>query len=276
MVYSLDSMFTIGDSHTVCEDYAWSGMIQDKFPCIIISDGCSGSDNTDIGARIIVRSLIETLDLLKLELNSHEETYHLINHLLYEKMQRIRKDMGLSISALDATLRMVLIIDGWIFSYNYGDGYTFARNHNSDKFTLEYTKYEYNAPYYFNYTMNNALKGVYVHSFGNHYVDYSGNKISVLDYLDMHHFVAYPLSDLGSGRISISVMSDGVETFFKGNDNFNASGIVDDITSFKNFRGEFVKRKVGKFLSKHAKDNIKHYDDISIATMTFEVVADEE
>ena len=64
-------------------------------------------------------------------------------------------------------------------------------------------------------------------------------------------------------------------SFFQGNDNLETNDIIDDITSFKNFRGEFVKRKAGKFLSKHAKNNIKHYDDISIATMTFEVVNNE-
>ena len=50
---NVDHYMTIGSSHQVCEDYIISGT--EPFPYIILSDGCSSSKDTDIGARILAQ-----------------------------------------------------------------------------------------------------------------------------------------------------------------------------------------------------------------------------
>jgi hypothetical protein len=47
-----DSYFEIGSTHQVCQDYALA-YASDDFAYAIMSDGCTSSLNTDIGARLV-------------------------------------------------------------------------------------------------------------------------------------------------------------------------------------------------------------------------------
>ncbi len=64
MEFFLDRYFTIGKMHSrkgqPCEDYAWTQQEKEK-NWIIVSDGCSGGEDTDIGSRIIIMSLNKIL-----------------------------------------------------------------------------------------------------------------------------------------------------------------------------------------------------------------------
>ncbi len=48
---NIDTFLKIGDQHKICEDYIIQGT--DQVPLLILSDGCSSSDNTEMGARIL-------------------------------------------------------------------------------------------------------------------------------------------------------------------------------------------------------------------------------
>ena len=273
----LDNIFVQGDGHSVCEDYSWSGLIKDEYPCIIISDGCSGSVHTDIGARIMVRSLIASLNIADLSRPLHKIKEQ-IDLFLTAKIDKMRDAMELPIESLDATVRMVMLLDNKLLMFNYGDGYTVFRNHTTNETNIFYVDYPFNAPYYFNYTMYDRLSDKYIDKYKDIPLDESGEKVSVKDHVEKSefHWSIIDINDLDNGEWTVSVMSDGVETFYKGNDNFKAMDVVSDITDFKNFRGEFVQRKVGMYLSRHAKNNVEHYDDISVASMKFEVEDDDE
>src|SRR5215203_2249321 len=45
-----DCFFNIGATHSVCQDYVVAS------PYLILSDGCSSSPDTDIGARLLVKA----------------------------------------------------------------------------------------------------------------------------------------------------------------------------------------------------------------------------
>jgi len=47
-----DHHYEIGSSHVACEDYAMSGT-QEGLTYAILSDGCSASKDSDVGARIL-------------------------------------------------------------------------------------------------------------------------------------------------------------------------------------------------------------------------------
>ncbi|HYO91642.1 MAG TPA: hypothetical protein VEQ40_08400, partial [Pyrinomonadaceae bacterium] len=66
-----DSAFLIGATHAVCQDYAVAGNgtpderaavsnLQAN-PYVILSDGCSSSPDTDIGARLLVKAAEQVL-----------------------------------------------------------------------------------------------------------------------------------------------------------------------------------------------------------------------
>lgn len=56
-----DCYFEIGHSHTICQDYALTGKINDVLSYAIISDGCSSSPLVDVGARLLAHSAKEYL-----------------------------------------------------------------------------------------------------------------------------------------------------------------------------------------------------------------------
>jgi len=59
-----DSIFTIGKTHRICQDYAHTGNKNGMFYAIL-SDGCSSSEHTDLGSRIMVKTAekyIEEID----------------------------------------------------------------------------------------------------------------------------------------------------------------------------------------------------------------------
>ena len=59
---NVDSFLKKGKQHFICEDYIINSDDRDTMPYIILSDGCSSSENTDIGSRVLVRSALNILD----------------------------------------------------------------------------------------------------------------------------------------------------------------------------------------------------------------------
>ena len=60
----LDSAFQIGKTHDVCEDFALTGTFEDEKNTaryVIVSDGCSSSQNTDLGSRLLSFSIANEL-----------------------------------------------------------------------------------------------------------------------------------------------------------------------------------------------------------------------
>src|SRR5215510_2075397 len=51
-----DATINIGATHSVCQDYV---IVRNDY--VILSDGCSSSPDTDIGARLLVKALDQTL-----------------------------------------------------------------------------------------------------------------------------------------------------------------------------------------------------------------------
>jgi hypothetical protein len=67
-------------------------------------------------------------------------------------------------------------------------------------------------------------------------------------------------------------MSDGMDTFYKFDENgkhIEIPNVIDAAFNFKNLRGDFVKRRFNKFFKDMKKENIMHYDDISVASILY-------
>ena len=56
-----DCYYEIGYSHTVCEDYALAGKINNDISFAIVCDGCSASPHVDVGARILTYAALSQL-----------------------------------------------------------------------------------------------------------------------------------------------------------------------------------------------------------------------
>ena len=295
--FNTDNIFVIGDGHNICEDYAHSGVAFDKYPYVIISDGCSASYNTDIGSRVMVRAFVSILEnfndmehpisiIRDDEMDIHRKSamvYDCLYKALAYKVNTISDAMGLHVGALDATVRMAIIIEGYLFMFHYGDGLTILNNHTTgDTENMWYTNYPYNAPFYPNYSFMDYISTTqmtqkYASMYEKSLVDCDGEEQEVYQYVTKkrNFYSMIDLKTMDTGVYTISVMSDGIETFFESNKNITTGEVVDNILAFKNFQGIFVQRKVRMYLNTLAKRNIKHYDDVSVASIMFEIGEDD-
>ena len=275
-----DSYFTRGSGHDVCEDYAYSGTTKDGHPFAIISDGCSGSDNTDIGARLIVHAIKDIINQYP-PVDPQVDYRTIMDSWLKVKIENIRTNLSLHHSCFDATIRLVILCDDVLHMYTYGDGITILKNQTTGE-TDRYVRQDVtsNAPYYFSYKMIPGATDAYLKKFPDALANVGLASISVRDYIDMPNtfYTHMNVSGLSPGTYTCSVMSDGMETFFGDDDKLGLDPVLDEMLAFKNVDGEcdFVKRRVKKYLKQCAKKNIRHYDDISMASISFEVKGNDD
>lgn len=280
MDFKFDDFYSIGTGHVVCEDYSYSGLLGKGYPCVIISDGCSSSNDTDVGARLIthaIKARLTSMDLgYMISQDNYIETWF-IPELIYRLQDKI-STMKLDITALDATFRLATIVNNKIVMIHFGDGYSVLKNHTTGETVKQlYTKYESNAPYYYPYHVIPNSKENYMTLFADKSIECDGKTYGVFDYVNSidNFYSIIDLDDLDDGEYSISVMSDGIDTFYKDGLRIDTDKMIDEMLSFKNTNGEFVKRRVRKCLFQNVKKGIKYFDDISVASIIFKVGEDE-
>jgi len=279
----------MGNSHSVCEDYALSGKINDHIHYVIVCDGCSSSDNVDVGARIIAHSTKEFLKMNYKSVSKINDTGNIVRIALQNYILSCAfvagKQMGLNSNFLDSTL-VVAISDGIITrSFIFGDGGVIVRNVSG---AISYYRMEFNsgAPFYISYLLDKPRREAYIEEYGSEYVfeKYTETFLGVnsenttrIHDIDYNNF-PYPCYESCTDDIqSISVVSDGIHSFLDINTSFPTSAspsqdvdymeMVDKFTAFKNFKGEFVKRRLKKIETECKRIDRTHFDDISISSI---------
>lgn len=282
----IDSFFTKGVSHKICEDYTMHGIIQET-PYIIVCDGCSGSDETDFGARLLARAAkeaIKTLSQYYKEVNLLDNDFQLLfNNLEYEIRHNVKEMLNItysSLSVIDATLLIAFNIKDQVFIYARGDG-SFAYKLNNGDLNIETIEFKSGAPFYLSYDLDyNNLK-CYKNTKNDKKVLTSSifkngncinNTIENLNY-DFRIFKVIPVKDLEF----ISLMSDGVSAFqynskYEGEkltSKLTTNEIVKNMIAYKNYAGEFVDRRMNRMMKDLSKEGIENFDDVSSATIYF-------
>lgn len=239
-----DHFLKMGKDHNVCEDYIISGT--DPFPYVILADGCSSSENTDIGARLLC--LLAKKHLLP----RFTDYYHLGNSVI-ESAKLIATMLGANKTCLYSTLIVSWLVDNLIHVYVYGDGNILATRKSGTvrNINISFTN---NAPYYLAYWNNEKdIK---------EYKEWKTEKI-VTDspYGTEHYFpdsyTTYTFS-LNEYK-SILIASDGIETF-----NTDTNELISKLVQFKSTKNRFILRRTRKVLREYEKQGITHYDDLSI------------
>ena len=252
MKSSTDSFLHIGKSHNICEDYIIHGPNY-----VILSDGCSSSKNTDIGARILTllaRKYINTAIEYNFDIIWSVFGSHVINGA-----KSIICHLGIPSECLDATLIVLVQHQGKIRVFMYGDGNIIVIDDNG---MLEYDTISFglNAPYYLSYWINDKKKE-----------DYLNNSDTVKICTDKYEIqktapdeeISYTF-DILPGR-TILIASDGIESFLSPEKKSLAyQDVIDSLTAFKGIQGEFVKKRAKRQIKTWGKEGITHYDDISI------------
>lgn len=267
----MDTFFTMGKSHKVCEDYAICQYDADHLDQMIaVSDGCSSSKDTDFGSRI----------LLKLLGNHIAPTTPQLALGLWASAKDIVDQLALPIGCLDATMNFGFTteINGvkGIEVFTIGDGFVVAQD-NHNEISITEIEYDRNAPYYLAYEFDsgrkeqfkklNQKKSVTVKCYDYETCSVQDSYTSTTDEnvaVDRFTRLWFPLEVYKS----VSVFSDGLKTFIPHDQTqpkVPLQQIVKELISFPQTNGEFVKRRCLKFMKNHIESSF--YDDFSMATI---------
>ncbi len=270
-----DSFFTMGKRHFVCEDYILTSM---DGKAVFLSDGCSSSPHTDIGARFLCLCGMKNIEgcrhlaatkivpaYLELGLSTITEAGNLI-----EKFPEIPKE------ALDATLITAFVSEdnSYVYIYMYGDGNVALKFKDSPLIVNNYL-FLGSAPYYLNYSLpvnHSRLKAYREAMAGQETLGHSEIMGGVRRFETQEYNSPIICKVATNDLEMVAIMSDGVESFSNMNTG-EAVPVYEAITELLNFRttkGQFVKRTARAAVKRYAKDQIYHSDDLSVAVMLFE------
>ncbi len=273
-----DSFFTQGAGHSICQDHATTRETE-RFTFAVISDGCSASPKSEVGASILSHAFMQAYittwewadDNGGMEVF---ETVLLAN--LRNKLLEIKRHTGLENGAFDATI-VAAIADKQEERMNFsvwGDGIIQVKRKQSLDEVHQFN-YPSNAPYYFSYTLDSRREEDYTQAFGNpnaNVITYYQPRTSGLGGDEHKSTPPYynwslPLEDIEA----VSVFSDGIETFSKTENGLTTPihylSIISELTNYKSKVGEFVRRRMSRFLKESKHNNISHFDDISSASI---------
>ena len=272
---NIDTYLKIGDQHKICEDYVISGATKQGNPpleYIILSDGCSKSNKTEMGARILCYVAQQFIRFNFIEYPFSPD-YKKMGLWIIHNAEMVARNMGLNRDSLDATL-MVSWID-WRYApvpfsniYIYGDGYVISK---LDK-GIQLIQIDYrpnNAPYYLSYELDSARKAAY------HALKVS--KIMTLIYPDGKKIEEQFAYDTESKFLvnmqfdhTVLLASDGFGSFYKDDGPSKPPAVItpQDIApgfiNFKGKKGSYLQRRASKEIKRLANDQIFHFDDLSI------------
>lgn len=268
MPIQTDSYFALGKTHTVCQDYAATHN-ENGSVVLAVSDGCSSSPDTDFGSRFLVRSGIRGVHI--------QEGFPLDNHSAYAmgvSASNAQESLGLPEECLDATLMLANILDNQVLVNIWGDGVVCATFKDGRRKTWE-IRFKDNAPAYLSYLRSERRLERYFKSHGDRTIitTEKGSPESVwsLPVTLENYWVSLniPVAEVQS----VMLFSDGVSSFRRLNssnswDAIPLDEVLDQITAVKNPNGEFMVRRMRKFLYDFChKNNWVHEDDVSVAAL---------
>jgi len=260
-----DSAFKIGN-HEICQDYSFNIIINNKH-YIIVSDGCSGSKNTDIGSRLLTLLAVRKIYNINILPHPHDLIISMLQAQLYFHIDN---------QNFDATLLMASS-DGKI--YAQGDGViVIYYPEYIELFILNYSK---GYPAYLSY-LNDEDRFNQFSNVDQQYniekivFDFNWNLISneIINHINTESFEY----NCANNYKKIILLSDGIFSFYKkiitetsnSTEKINYLDILKNLLDFKSMSGKFVSRSLNAAEKNYNKNNIFHYDDISIAVINQE------
>ena len=284
---NVDSFFTIGSTHQVCEDYARSGWINEQ-PYAIISDGCSNGGvriDTDFGSRLLVAASENHLSLLpKEEISSFQQ------RVISEAEVQVRSLNNVPKECLAATLGIIYQDGDYIKSLLIGDGFVGGKRKDG---TWGVTEYSFNsgAPYYLKYTLD-FQEEAYFEKFGSiAEMKYKYGELGSLEEVSSEIDLKNDIDDENPRVFQdlfwidqfefVFIASDGLSTFHTKHptSNVNMPVELDKVLSvlfnFKGYQHNFLQRQMNwvlkttrqRSISREIDPTCHHFDDLSIGVI---------
>lgn len=291
MLLHTDSHYLIGSSHSVCEDYAIDGSFDFSKKTVsfgIVSDGCSQSSDSDVGARVVAWFMkrhftrLLTCDpfwyediFVNPEIGSFNGNLDLsVVEMSFGKNYAIFPESN---DFLDATAWLAAVCDGRAFVFGTGDGALVVKRKSGT--TIYCVTYESSAPFYLNYRLNKKREENYLKTFGGVYIlstisiKADGTKSVIHKECPYNQPFMFKFADSEDDPIqTISVCSDGFKTYLGVSDDVLLGSLewaVTRMIDYPTVEGVFVERSMRFLERQDFKKQIHHLDDISMASIAF-------
>lgn len=259
-----DAHYWKGMGHQVCEDYARVGLTSNGAirgdPFVAVSDGCSGADDTDIGARIITCTATAQFAAVgKVQLP-----------LVVESALRL-VPFGVHNDCLHATLLTVRPSHDGVVADVTGDGLVFVRHRDTQLIEVYDVDYS-DVPAYPYYLDPNKREDFFGGGYGQRVIT---RHLEGEDCIVMREDTVTPETltySLPFPRASfdlVMVCTDGVKTFRDAlSTPIPALDIAKHLMDIRVLKGAFVQRVANFFLKMVvAKQGWTHYDDIGLGAI---------
>lgn len=273
-----DSYFIQGYSHNICEDYAVDGLFYDeKIPYVIICDGCSSSENTDIGSRVLAKSIEKNLLWLLID-----DDINLTSHRYIVNADSIMESMNLDIDCLNSTAILLYKTEEKYIVNAYGDGVIVAKDKNGE-YEIIVLDYPSGAPSYLSYSLNTELFNSFKERHGiiqtiqRLHTDKEFNfTCSDVKEIDIESCLIPTIFEFNTdGYDMVTIFSDGIQTFntieingsTKNQKYIGLDEVLKELLSFKNTNGEFVKRRFKRFVKNCDEKEWDNFDDVSMGSI---------
>ncbi len=267
-----DSVFVIGDSHRVCQDYALHSA-NSKTIYAVLSDGCSGSADTDVGARLMA---LQTADFVR-QFGAPKDAED--GRIIVSQANTCARLLGLPDTVLDATVLSLTYQEGLLNVFCVGDGVVSAlyRPKELEVWDIEipsgyplYLSYLLRASRYVSVLKKGEIWTVYRESLQLDAELPISRREKYCDYAKVDAFTyCYGVESIDP--FVVAVFSDGIKSFrdAEGQD-IPVNQVVRELMDFKGYKGEFVKRRMQGFLRDARKRGWTHDDDLSMAAIYLE------
>lgn len=280
-----DNYFTIGTSHlkdgSPCEDYSLTEEPRPGLVLGVVSDGCSGANaHTDVGARALsfaFRKVIQ--DYRDLPDGWFEGAF----------TQRL-SDQFRANSYTDTPNDQFATAVGFVTTpdnaavYVFGDG-AYALRFADGRNRLVWFEWDNNAPYYLNYKLYPSLDEEFLASLNpirpepllEAWTDFrvTGKPDSPIEILaEGSRRLQFNAAEHGLVRV-FRPREDGIEALAVLTDGINRIGDIPgpramaEFFAYKNFHGNFVKRRMLRALEQFATSGQRPQDDLAIASVWF-------
>jgi hypothetical protein len=261
-----DTAFVIGNTHTVCQDYA-THLSAEGENQIIICDGCSSSPMTDVGARLLA---LTSVFLMNSELDSLKDIIKLAPAVI---RQRYAFELRMNPNMFDSTLLIAKVHDKKVKVLMIGDGVLVCQLRDySEIISVVYPEgYPYYVSYKLDKTREESFKAIKQipyweeHSFTNRYDLLFENRHYFENDTRYLFYREFDIEDFDY----ITLFSDGIHSFLNTETRkpIKFTDVVHEITDFKLPTGKFVQRRLNKFEKDCKKLGWEHYDDLSMGTI---------
>jgi len=249
-----DHYYTKGVIHEVCEDYATQG--DTPTPFIVLSDGCSSSERSDIGAQIL------TLTAQQMIKKKWPLDYLDFGQQLIDTGWKVVENLQLPSNVLDATIMLAFLHQDNIMVYVYGDGCLLFKDHAGNLGTIEIA-FTHNAPYFLTYWHDEERRHEYAKAEANPLliID-SVNGQSEPKPFNTQLVFAFPLKKFKL----VAIASDGATHCVDRHQGLMLPlyDVATHLLAFQDMPDEFVKRHTESALKDYALRGIYPVDDLSI------------